>query len=224
MPYRHRVACLAGLVCLPAMADTIRFYLPPIPAIYEDRAGQPAGLYVDLLQHMASHAGITLQLYLASRSRILQSLQRQGNACTAVTLAAQAPPPASMQYVSAMGHTQAMLFTRPGDVLSLAELASVPQAQRMVFGEGVASVLAQRQIDVVAHSESLQEAVAMLQAQRVRVLFATRAALSRLPPGTLQAGAELGPLVSWFACSTRMPATMTARLASAWAKVPLPRF
>jgi hypothetical protein len=224
MPYRLCIAWLGGLLCLPAMADTIRFYLPPVPAIYEDRAGQPAGLYVDLLQHMASHAGISLHLYLASRPRILQSLQRQSDACTAVTLGANVPPPAGMQYVYPMGQTQAMLVTRPGDVLLLAELAGVPPAQRMVFGEGVASVLAQRQIDVVAHSESLQEAVAMLQAQRVRVLFATRAALSRLPPGTLQAGAELGPLVSWFACSTRMPATMTARLASAWAKVPLPRF
>lgn len=224
MPYRHCVAGLAWLICLPAMADTIRFYLPPIPAIYEERAGQPAGLYVDLLQHMASHAGISLHFYLASRPRILQSLQRQDDACTAVTLAANAPPPASMQYVYPMGQTQAVMFTRPGDVLPLAALAQVPQERRMVFGEGVASVLQQRGMLVPQRSESLQEAVAMLQAQRVRVLFATRAALSRLPPGTLEPGPELGPLVSWFACSAHMPAAMTTRLASAWAKVPLPRF
>jgi len=224
MSYRYHIACLPWLLCLPAMADTVRFYLPPIPALYEERAGQPAGLYVELLQHMASHAGITLHLYLASRPRILQSLQRQDDACTAVTLAANTPPPASMQYVYAMGQTQAMLFTRPGDTLPLAELAQVPPAKRMVFGEGVASVLQQRGIAVPQRSESLQEAVAMLQAQRIRVLFATRAALSRLVPGTLEAGAELGPLVSWFACTTQMPAAMTARLASAWAKVPLPRF
>lgn len=224
MPYRYQIACLPWLLCLPAMAETLRFYLPPIPALYEDRAGQPAGVYVDLLQHMASHAGITLHLYLASRPRILQSLQRQDDACTAVTLAASAPPPASMQYVYAMGKTQAMLFTRPGDTLPLAELEQVPPAKRMVFGEGVASVLQQRGMAVPQRSESLQEAVAMLQAQRIRVLFTTRAALSRLAPGTLQAGAELGPLVSWFACSASMPASMSRRLAHAWAKVPLPQF
>jgi hypothetical protein len=224
MPYRLCIAWLGGLFCLPALADTIRFYLPPIPAIYEANGGKPTGLYVDLLQHMAGHAGVTLDLYLASRPRILQSLQHQSDACTAVTLAANVPPPPGMQYVYPMGQTQAMLFTRPGDHLDLAELANVPQAQRMVFGEGVASVLVQRKIEVMAHSESLQEAVAMLQAQRVRVLFATRAALSRLAPGTLEPGQELGPLVSWFACSRRMPAAMSSRLASAWAKVPLPRF
>jgi len=218
------IAVLLGGVCLAVRAETVRFYLPSIPGIYEERNDKPAGLYADLLQHMAGHAGISLSLFIASRPRIQQSMQMQDDACSAVTLPANAPAPDGMQYVFPMGQTQAQLFTRPADVLTLDALAGVPLAQQMVFGEGVASVLQQRGLAVPARSQSLQEAVAMLQGQRVRVLFATRAALSRLEPGTLAAGPELGALVSWFTCSSRMPAAMVQRLGSAWRQVPLPRF
>lgn len=217
------IAVLLGGGCLMARAETVRFYLPSIPGIYEERDGKPAGLYADLLQHMAGHAGISLSLFIASRPRIQQSMLLQDDACSAVTLAANAPAPEGMQYVFPMGQTQAQLFTRPADALTLDALATVPLAQQMVFGEGVASVLLQRGLAVPARSQSLQEAVAMLQGQRVRVLFATRAALSRLAPGTLAAGPELGALVSWFTCSSRMPAAMVQRLGAAWRQVPLPR-
>lgn len=218
------IAVLLGGVCLTLRAETVRFYLPSLPGIYEERDGKPAGLYADLLQHMAGHAGVSLSMFIASRPRIQQSMQLQDDACSAVTLPANVPAPAGMQYVFPMGQTQAQLFTRPGDALALSELATVTLTQQMVFGEGVASVLQQRGLPVPARSQSLQEAVAMLQGQRIRVLFATRAALSRLAPGTLAAGPELGALVSWFTCSVHMPPAKVLRLASAWRQVPLPRF
>lgn len=215
------VLCLLPVL---ARAEVVRFYLPAIPGIYEERHGKPGGLYVDLLQQMASEAGVTLSLYIASRPRIQQSMLSQSDACSAVTLPERLAPPEGMQYVYQMGQTQAQLFSRPGDRLTLPALASVPLAQRMVFGEGVASMLTLHGMAVPQRSQSLQQAVAMLQAQRIRVLFATRAALSRLPPGTLEPGPELGALVSWFTCSTRMQPAVVQRLASAWQRVPLPRF
>jgi len=113
------IAVLLGGVCLMARAETVRFYLPSIPGIYEERDGKPAGLYADLLQHMAGHAGISLSLFIASRPRIQQSMLLQDDACSAVTLAANAPAPEGMQYVFPMGQTQAQLFTRPADALTL---------------------------------------------------------------------------------------------------------
>lgn len=212
------------LLCPLVQAEPLRFYLPSVPGIYEEREGKPAGLYVDLLQQMAGHAGVTLSLFIASRPRIQQSMQMQDDACSAVTLPANAPAPEGMQYVFPMGQTQAQLYTRQGDRLTLDELAAVPLAQQMVFGEGVASALQQHGLPVPVRSQSLQEAVAMLQGQRIRVLFASRAALSRLEPGTLATGPELGALVSWFTCSAHMPPATVQRLVAAWRQVPLPRF
>jgi len=188
------IAVLLGGVCLTVRAETVRFYLPSLPGIYEERDGKPAGLYADLLQHMAGHAGVSLSMFIASRPRIQQSMQLQDDACSAVTLPANVPAPAGMQYVFPMGQTQAQLFTRPGDALALSELATVTLTQQMVFGEGVASVLQQRGLPVPARSQSLQEAVAMLQGQRIRVLqrLAPGAAAPFLGPDKLPAAALSG--------------------------------
>lgn len=213
---------LAGSASLQAAElQELDFYLAQIPGVYEERDGQFVGIYVDMLNDMATYAGIRFRYQLAPRDRAVLELSHKPG-CSSFTLLEPVHAPAGMVLLKEVGRTQIAAYVLPASTLSMKEVSHLPVGQVMAFGEDISLSLHRHGIDNAVIKGSLARAISMLQAGRFSVLFTTPASLSGLPAVKLRQIAVFGSMSSWFACSSLLGAELQQRLLLAWSKVKIP--
>lgn len=210
------------LVCGLARAETVNFYLPEVPGIYEQAGSDFSGRYVDMLRVVAAYAAVDFHFFIAPIARADAQLRLESNACTSRSVELKREHPSGPRYLVEVGRSTIVMLVRQNEQLGEAALAALPREQKLVFGEEPARMLRKRKTPAVLISNSLDQALAMLSAGRARVLYASRSALSAHDNSRYRIVGEVGKVAMYFSCSDNMPPELAGRLSAAWKKV-LPR-